>query len=87
MKPDTIVVRDVIQYFILGIITGYKSRGGQPFRFQGTKKRSVGALSQQLPFRLMDTLFEKMPILQALTDTDYKKQIADGHIQLNLFET
>ena len=31
------------------------------------------------------TLFEKMPILQALTDTDYKKQITNGHIQLNLF--
>jgi hypothetical protein len=33
------------------------------------------------------TLFEKMPILQALTEIDYKKQITNGHIQLNLFET
>jgi hypothetical protein len=33
------------------------------------------------------TLFEKMPILHALTDTDYKNQITNGHIQLNLFES
>ena len=33
------------------------------------------------------TLFEKMPILQALTDSDYKKQITNGHIQLNLFDS
>jgi len=33
------------------------------------------------------TLFEKMPILQALTETDYKTQIASGPIQLNLFES
>jgi len=33
------------------------------------------------------TLFEKMPILQALTDNDYKNKIANGHIQLNLFES
>ena len=31
------------------------------------------------------TLFEKMPILQALTANDYKKQITSGHIQLKLF--
>lgn len=30
-------------------------------------------------------LFEKMPILQALTANDYKKQITSGHIQLKLF--
>ena len=30
------------------------------------------------------TLFEKMPILQALTETDYKYKITIGHIQLNL---
>ena len=33
------------------------------------------------------TLFEKMPILQALTDTDYKNKITNGHIQLNLFDS
>ena len=33
------------------------------------------------------TLFEKMPVLQALTETDYKNKIASGHIQLNLFES
>ena len=33
------------------------------------------------------TLFEKMPILKALTDTDYKNKITSGHIQLNLFES
>jgi hypothetical protein len=33
------------------------------------------------------TLFEKMPILQALTETDYKNIITSGHIQLNLFKS
>jgi len=33
------------------------------------------------------TLFEKMPILQALTEADYKNKITSGHIQLNLFES
>ena len=33
------------------------------------------------------TLFEKMPVLQALTETDYKTKITSGHIQLNLFES
>jgi hypothetical protein len=33
------------------------------------------------------TLFEKMPILQALTETDYKNKITSGHIQLNLFDS
>jgi len=33
------------------------------------------------------TLFEKMPILQALTETDYTNKITNGHIQLNLFES
>ena len=32
------------------------------------------------------TLFEKMPILQVLTDTGYKNKITSSHIQLNLFE-
>ena len=31
------------------------------------------------------TLFEKMPILQALTANDYKNKITSGYIQLNLF--
>jgi hypothetical protein len=33
------------------------------------------------------TLFEKMPILQVLTETDYKTKITSGHIQLNLFDS
>ena len=33
------------------------------------------------------TLFEKMPILQTLTETDYKNEIATGPMQLNLFES
>jgi hypothetical protein len=33
------------------------------------------------------TLFEKMPILQALTANDYKNQITTNHMQLKLFET
>jgi hypothetical protein len=33
------------------------------------------------------TLFEKMPILEALTANDYRNQITTGHIQLNLFES
>ena len=33
------------------------------------------------------TLFEKKPILQVLTETDYKNKITSGHIQLNLFES
>jgi hypothetical protein len=32
------------------------------------------------------TLFEKMPILQALTEIDYTNKITTGHIQLNLFD-
>jgi len=32
------------------------------------------------------SLFEKMPIYQALTETDYKNQITSGHIQLKLFD-
>jgi transposase len=33
------------------------------------------------------TLFEKMPLLQALTADDYKTKITSGHIQLKLFES
>jgi len=33
------------------------------------------------------TLFEKIPILKALTATDYKTKITTGYIQLNLFES
>ncbi len=33
------------------------------------------------------TLFEKMPILQALTEIDYKNKINSDHIHLNLFES
>jgi hypothetical protein len=31
------------------------------------------------------TLFEKMPILQALTEVDYINKITTGHMQLKLF--
>jgi hypothetical protein len=33
------------------------------------------------------TLFEKMPVLQALTAADYSNQITAGPIQLKLFES
>jgi len=33
------------------------------------------------------TLFEKKPILQVLTDTDYKNKITSPHMQLKLFES
>ena len=33
------------------------------------------------------TLFEKMPILKALTTADYKNEITSSHIQLKLFES
>ena len=33
------------------------------------------------------SIFEKMPILQALTANGYKNKITSGHIQLNLFES
>ena len=33
------------------------------------------------------TLFEKMPMLQALTGIDYKNTITSGHIQLELFDS
>ena len=33
------------------------------------------------------SLFEKTPILQALTVDDYKNKITISHIQLNLFES
>jgi len=33
------------------------------------------------------TLFEKKPILQVLTDKDYKNKITSSHIQLKLFES
>ena len=33
------------------------------------------------------TLFEKKPIVQVLTDTDYKNKITSPHIQLKLFES
>ena len=33
------------------------------------------------------TLFEKIPVLQALTETDYKNKITSNHIQLKLFDS
>ena len=33
------------------------------------------------------SIFEKMPILQALTETEYKNKINSGPIQLNLFSS
>jgi len=32
------------------------------------------------------TLFEKKPLLQVFTASDYKKQITSEHIQLKLFD-
>jgi hypothetical protein len=53
-----------------------------------TKKRMKLDLSLYTILQIFSlTLFEKMPILQALTDTDYKNKITNGHIQLNLFES
>jgi hypothetical protein len=36
---------------------------------------------------LSNTLFEKMPILQALTADGYRNKITSGHIQLKLFDS
>jgi hypothetical protein len=33
------------------------------------------------------SLFEKIPIYQALTESDYKNQITSGLIQLKLFDS
>lgn len=50
------------------------------------KKRLKIELSLYTILQILSiTLFEKMPILQAFTDGDYKKEITTSHIQLNLF--
>ena len=52
------------------------------------KKRMKLDLSLYTILQILSiTLFEKMPILQALTETGYKNKITSGHIQLNLFES
>ena len=52
------------------------------------KKRMKLDLSLYTILQILSiTLFEKMPILQALTETDYKTKITSGHIQLKLFNS
>jgi len=52
------------------------------------KKRLKIDLSLYTILQIFSVLiFEKMPILQALTADGYKNKIASGHIQLNLFES
>ena len=50
------------------------------------KKRLKTDLTLYTIFQILSiSLFEKMPILQAFTETDYINQITGGYIQLNLF--
>ena len=50
------------------------------------KKRMKIDLSLYTILQILSiTLFEKMPIYQALTDNDYKNKITSNHIQLKLF--
>jgi hypothetical protein len=52
------------------------------------KKRMKIELSLYTILQILSILiFEKMPILQALTETDYKNKITSGPIQLNLFSS
>ena len=52
------------------------------------KKRMKIDLSLYTILQILSiTLFEKMPIYQALTDNDYKNKITSNHIQLKLFES
>jgi hypothetical protein len=52
------------------------------------KKRMKLDLSLYTILQILSiTLFEKIPILQALTETDYKTRITSGPMQLNLFES
>jgi len=52
------------------------------------KKRLQIKLSLYTILQILSiSLFEKTPILQALTANDYKNKIDSGHIQLNLFES
>ena len=52
------------------------------------KKRLKIELSLYTILQILSlTLFEKMPILQMLTATDYRNKIASGHIQLKLFDS
>jgi len=51
------------------------------------KKRLKLELSLYTILQILSiSLFEKMPIYQALTESDYKNQITSGHIQLKLFD-
>ena len=52
------------------------------------KKRMKIDLSLYTILQILSiSLFEKMPIYQALTDNDYKNKITSNHIQLKLFES
>jgi len=52
------------------------------------KKRMKIDLSLYTILQILSiSLFEKMPIYQALTDNDYKNKITSHHIQLKLFES
>ena len=52
------------------------------------KKRMQIDLSLYTILQILSiTLFEKKPILQVFTTSEYKKQITSGHIQLNLFDS
>ncbi len=52
------------------------------------KKRMKIELSLYTILQILSiSIFEKMPILQALTETDYKNKITSGPIQLNLFNS
>lgn len=52
------------------------------------KKRMKIDLSLYTILQILSlTLFEKMPLEWALTETEYKRQITNSHIQLKLFES
>jgi hypothetical protein len=52
------------------------------------KKRMKIDLSLYTILQILSiSLFEKMPVYQALTDNDYKNKITSNHIQLKLFES
>jgi hypothetical protein len=52
------------------------------------KKRMKIELSLYTILQILSiSIFEKMPILQALTETDYENKITSGPIQLNLFSS
>lgn len=56
LHPAQGVIRQVAQHISLRLPLAGISMLRQPFRFQASEKRSIGALSQQLPRRLMHCL-------------------------------